>query len=199
MNKRGVRALAGTVGMVALVLAGCLPDEQVIAVPGAPVPQGMPQAQLALPNPVPREKPPAAPPIELVVTGCSVGPQGQADRDCDPGALNPDVTQATIGTTICVPGWTKTVRPPTSYTSPLRNVEMLLYYPPGTPTTAVRYDHLYPLELGGHPSDVANLWPQPVEASYRKNTHGGRLKDQVCGGAITLEAAQREILNTWTH
>ena len=31
-----------------------------------------------------------------------------------PGALNPDVTPATIRRTICSRGWTKTVRPPTS-------------------------------------------------------------------------------------
>jgi hypothetical protein len=37
-----------------------------------------------------------------------------------PGATNPDVTQDTISTTICVPGWTKTVRPPISYTNPLK-------------------------------------------------------------------------------
>jgi len=36
-----------------------------------------------------------------------------------PGALNPDVTQATIRSTICRRGWTKTVRPPTSFTSAL--------------------------------------------------------------------------------
>ena len=31
--------------------------------------------------------------------------------------LNPVVTQETIQATICVPGWTKTIRPPVSYTS----------------------------------------------------------------------------------
>src|SRR5262249_9192536 len=39
---------------------------------------------------------------------------------CQPGATNPDVTQSTIGQTICVSGWTQTVRPPTSYTNPLK-------------------------------------------------------------------------------
>ena len=36
-----------------------------------------------------------------------------------PGALNPEVTQATIGATICVRGWTQTVRPPQAYTRAL--------------------------------------------------------------------------------
>ena len=34
--------------------------------------------------------------------------------------LNPAVTQATIGSTICVSGWTATVRPPESYTEALK-------------------------------------------------------------------------------
>src|SRR5689334_17278167 len=38
-----------------------------------------------------------------------------------PGATNPDITQANIGTNICNPNWsTKTIRPPVSYTNPLK-------------------------------------------------------------------------------
>jgi len=37
-----------------------------------------------------------------------------------PGALNPSVTQANIHSTICVPGYTKTIRPPASYTTALK-------------------------------------------------------------------------------
>ena len=40
------------------------------------------------------------------------------------GALNPAVTQATIRTTICVSGWTATIRPPVSYTAPLKLAQM---------------------------------------------------------------------------
>src|SRR5579871_5396607 len=40
------------------------------------------------------------------------------DPSCTPGALNPDVTQATIASTICKTGWTATVRPPLSVTEP---------------------------------------------------------------------------------
>ncbi len=34
-----------------------------------------------------------------------------ADERCTPGSLNPDVTQASIGATICRGGWSATVRP----------------------------------------------------------------------------------------
>ena len=43
----------------------------------------------------------------------SKGPYA-ADIVRSPGVLNPDVTQANINATICVHGWTKSIRPPTS-------------------------------------------------------------------------------------
>ena len=46
---------------------------------------------------------------------------GKADVRCTPGAFNLDVTQATINSTICVSGWTSTIRPPSSYTTRLKN------------------------------------------------------------------------------
>ena len=53
-----------------------------------------------------------------------------------PGVTNPAVTKATIGTTICVKNWTKTIRPPTSYTNALKAKQMLQYNESGPrPTT----------------------------------------------------------------
>src|SRR4051794_16847852 len=51
-------------------------------------------------------------------------PPFYADAQLTPGVLNPDVTQATIATTICVHGWTRTVRPPSSYTGDLKLRQM---------------------------------------------------------------------------
>jgi len=50
-----------------------------------------------------------------------------ADPVRTPGVLNPDVTQQTIGATICVPGWTKSVRPSTDYTNALKVRQMRAY------------------------------------------------------------------------
>ena len=50
-----------------------------------------------------------------------------------PGALNPDVTPATIRQTICSRGWTATIRPPSSYTSELKLEQMRVYGFPGSP------------------------------------------------------------------
>src|SRR5207249_230016 len=45
---------------------------------------------------------------------------GLPDLRCTPGALNRNVKQRNIKKTICVPNWTDTVRPPTSYTNKLK-------------------------------------------------------------------------------
>ena len=63
--------------------------------------------------------------IALLLLGIAiVSPHGSsskgpyhADAVRTPGVLNPDVTQANIDSTICVHGWTRTIRPPTSYTN----------------------------------------------------------------------------------
>jgi hypothetical protein len=47
----------------------------------------------------------------------AVGQGALPDPTKTPGALNPAVTQATIGSIICVRGWTRTIRPPQQYTS----------------------------------------------------------------------------------
>lgn len=49
------------------------------------------------------------------------------DRDLTPGAINPAVTQSTIGDTICVRGWTARIRPPASYTEPLKKAQIRAY------------------------------------------------------------------------
>src|ERR1700686_2489678 len=67
----------------------------------------------ASPSPSPTTPSPSPTASPLPADPCHVG----AVTYC---ALNPAVTQATIATTICVSGWTATVRPPSSYTSSLK-------------------------------------------------------------------------------
>ena len=109
-----------------------------------------------------------------------------------PGVVNPDVTQATIRGTICVRGWTRTVRPSSSYTGELKLRQMTEYGVRGSPG---RYqeDHLVSLELGGDPADPRNLWPQPRPWADRVDTVENELNDAVCSGRLSLaEAQQRE-------
>ena len=81
------------------------------------------------------------------------------DPKLTPGSTNPNVTQANIKSTICVSGWTKTVRPTVLYTNKLKAQQMKAMGLTGTPNL-YEEDHLISLELGGNPSDPKNLWPQ---------------------------------------
>jgi hypothetical protein len=114
-----------------------------------------------------------------------------ADPVRTPGVLNPDVTQATIGQTICVQGWTRTVRPPTDYTNALKRKQMRVYHETGAPS-AYQEDHLVSLELGGHPTDPRNLWPEPYPRAGQVDTIENELNAQVCGGSLTLAQAQEK-------
>jgi hypothetical protein len=106
-----------------------------------------------------------------------------------PGVLNPDVTQATIGTTICRHGWTKTIRPPTSYTNELKRKQMREYGVGGA-LSDYQEDHLISLELGGHPTDPRNLWPEPYPRASEVDSIENELNAKVCSGQLSLEQAQ---------
>ena len=108
-----------------------------------------------------------------------------------PGVLNPDVTQATIRTTICVPGFSRSVRPPSDYTSQLKTEQMRALGLGGGPS-AYQEDHLISLELGGNPTDARNLWPEPYPRAAEVDRLENELHGRVCDGSMTLAAAQRE-------
>ena len=96
-------------------------------------------------------------------------PRLVASPTLTPGVLNPDVTQATIADTICRKGWTRTIRPPSGY----------------------QEDHLISLELGGHPTDRRNLWPEPNPHATEVDRVENELNRLVCSGEITLADGQR--------
>jgi hypothetical protein len=130
------------------------------------------------------------------------GLQARPDARCTPGAVNPAVTTATLGSTICRSGWTATVRPPESITAREKRASMAAYGLSG-PTSRYEYDHLVPLELGGAVNDPRNLWPEPDYPSRRgfylnpKDRLESLLKHRVCRGAMTLAQAQRAIASNW--
>ena len=109
-----------------------------------------------------------------------------------PGVLNPDVRQETIGRTICVSGWTRSIRPPTGYTSSLKVEQMGEYGLVGSPS-GYQEDHLISLELGGHPTDPRNLWPEPEPRALAVDRIENELNDRICAGEITLAEGQLEI------
>jgi hypothetical protein len=115
----------------------------------------------------------------------------RASPTLTPGALNPDVSQSNIHETICVRGWTKTVRPPVEYTNKLKVEQMRAYGLTGDPAD-FQEDHLISLELGGDPRDPRNLWPEPYPRAAEVDRIENELNAKVCSGKLSLADAQRQ-------
>ena len=71
-----------------------------------------------------------------------------------PGTPNPLVNQGNIHQTICVSGWTKTVRPPTSYTNKIKRTLMITLHLPGK-ASDYELDHELSIEDGGDLQSVS--------------------------------------------
>lgn len=158
---------------------------------------GAPAAGLSLVPTSASEPGPVVAATALAAQGCRVV-DGRADRRCTPGALNSDVTQDNIHSTICMPGWTSTVQPPPSYTAELKLRQMRDFGEGGLPRS-YKEDHLVPLSIGGAPSDPNNLFPQPAAKSTAKEDLEDHLHQAVCSGEMTLTAAQATMRHDWTH
>lgn len=110
--------------------------------------------------------------------------------------VNPSVTQGNIKNTICVSGWTATVRPPVSYTDRikkglLKDKDASLY----------ELDHLVPLAVGGNPTDPKNLalqsWEGPTGAKVKDKVEV-KVQKAVCAGKMTLAQGQACFINDWS-
>ena len=118
------------------------------------------------------------------------------DPTLTPGVLNPNVTPTTISMTICVHGWTATVRPPVSYTNKLK----VAMTPAGHAPSEYELDHLDSIEDGGSPTDTHNLWMMIYAHRY-----GARVKDVletkvsrlVCQGKLSLDDARAALSPNW--
>ena len=122
------------------------------------------------------------------------------DRLLTPGAIDASITQSNIQTTICVRGYTKTVRPPAYYTNSLKKKQMAAYGYTDNNPAHYEEDHLIPLSIGGNPSDPANLWPQPRLSEWnaeKKDILEFKLYKLVCDGAVTLDDARHQISTNW--
>ena len=133
----------------------------------------------------------------VLVSACTTAPVSYAPA----GALNVQVTQVTIDQTICIAGWTATVRPSKSYRN---GVKLKLICDRGLPdsdVTKYELDHFVPLPLGGHPSSVDNLWLQLWEGEQgakKKDQLEATLHRMVCRGQISLDQARQQITADWS-
>ena len=172
-NPRNV-ALWSVVGLLVFLTAGCAVPRTAPtsnnAITGSPT-ESLP-SPTALSSPratAPSQVPFKARPVSTdPAAGISVNAAGAVlpNSAGTPGATNPLVSQANIGKTICVSGWTATVRPNSSVTTELKVAQLAsgYTYRGDTATGDYEEDHLISLEIGGAPSAEANLWPEPFNA-----------------------------------
>ena len=131
---------------------------------------------------------------------CVAAAPDMPDRRHTPGAINPEVTQTNIGSTICVPGWTSTIRPPSSYTSLVKHLQIAQLGLTDRTPSHYEEDHLISLELGGAPRNQRNLWPEPWEGkcgAHVKDRLENVLKAKVCAGKLLLKDAQESVAVDW--
>ncbi|HEX5308941.1 MAG TPA: hypothetical protein VFW38_07665 [Solirubrobacteraceae bacterium] len=142
-----------------------------------------------------------SPPAEIERIGASgsssrcIEHDGLPDPHCTPGAISAGVPL----TAICAFGYSHSVRPPESYTEPLKLAQMRAYRLPCSPS---RYeeDHLVPLSIGGAPRDPRNLWPEP-----RSGPNNAEQKDHLetwaarmaCARHIPLGQLRHEMATDW--
>ena len=122
-------------------------------------------------------------------------------------ALNPAVTQATIGSTNCIAGYTKTVRPPVAYTNKVKRQLMAKAGLLWSRASELELDHRIALTIGGAPRSLDNLWLQSWEPAMAgwKGANSAKVKDKlevrlnklVCKGKLKLAEAQSCIYNDW--
>jgi hypothetical protein len=111
--------------------------------------------------------------------------------------LNPAVTQATIATTICQTGWTRTIRPDVSTMKRIKAEMLAAIGEPIEHRNRYELDHKIPLSLGGAVIDRRNLALQPIDEAREKDAIEVCLSSLVCQGEIDLDNAQSAIWEDW--
>ena len=114
--------------------------------------------------------------------------------------LNPDVHQASIQDTICVPGCTATVRPSKTYTNGVKTKLIRELGLPPADAAKYELDHRIPLALGGHPRNPHNLalqrWDGEAGAK-KKDQLERRLQVMACAGQEKLDTARAAVYFDW--
>lgn len=198
---RFVLGPAGSVGVVLASLAltlGCAAPAGppgAASAPSTPLPPASSPTEAGTPGQPPSQAP-AAVPAHCQARGALPDPV------CTPGADNPAVTQQSISSTICRPGYSRGVRPPLSVTAPLKRA-LMTAYGSTLPAAQVELDHLVALEDGGAPEDPRNLWPQPRsgppgQTAGAKDAVETSLHDRICSGRVPLAAARSALARDWT-
>ena len=119
----------------------------------------------------------------LLASSSALAQSSVRDPAMTPGAVNADVRQDNIGTTICVPGWTRTVRPDRHYTSALKR-QQLAAQGYVHAASAFEEDHLIPLSLAGR---------RPIRA-----TSGPSQENRRTGGEPIRKTSWKQLCRVWS-
>jgi len=111
--------------------------------------------------------------------------------------LNSAVTQESARETICVVGWTRSIRPASAYTRRVKQELLRELDLPRESASRYELDHRIPLSLGGAPYERANLELQPWDEAPEKDRKEACLSRAVCAGRLTLAAARERIWRDW--
>jgi hypothetical protein len=177
----------GWVAVCLLVACGAPAATVATSAPATPTPSSTPTGT---PAPTATLKPAVTPlPVRSTV------PAGVAlpNPRLTPGGTFAGVTAAEV----CTSGWATAHRHVTAAQYHEVYGEYGIRYP--EPFGAYELDHLIPLELGGDNAN-ANLWPEPASPTpgfHQKDDLENALHDRVCGGSLSLAAAQHDIASNW--
>ena len=130
--------------------------------------------------------------VRTKTSGCTAN-QALPDRVCSPG----DVL-TTDTSTVCVSGYTQTVR---NVPDSEKQVVFAEYGIPWSEHANYEVDHIISLELGGS-NDVSNLFPESYLIQYNAHVKDGlenHLHSLVCSGALPIATAQAEISSDWVE
>jgi hypothetical protein len=109
-------------------------------------------------------------------------------------AINPAVTEATLSSTVCISGWTTTVR--SFFASQRAKLEKMKALG-ATDATAFELDHVVPLCAGGSVDDPSNLQLQPWAEATRKDRLEVQACRCLCGGKVSLAEVQADFKGDW--
>jgi hypothetical protein len=123
------------------------------------------------------------------------------DPAITPGAINPNVTQTNIQSTICAKSYKKPALTPVSFRNNLKLKQIKAYGYTDQNLNHYDEDYLVPIILGGNPMDPHNLWPQALKGQWnaeKKDRLELEIYSLVCLNVIPLEEAQSLFITDWT-
>lgn len=118
------------------------------------------------------------------------------------GSLSKSVTQGNIDKTVCVPGYSASIRPDVTITNKIKLKMIDNKKIPRSEISKYQLDHIVPLSVGGAPLDINNFQLQPyfgeINNAKAKDAVEHKIHSDLCKGKISLVNAQNIFLeNRW--